>query len=247
MTKITFIYHTGVRIEMDGMNILADPYSKTEYTLWNSTPDCIAESMILQPNANLTIFTHDHTDHFNLDFTLRILKQHPEMKIICGRDILNLLKNSSTASDDLDSRILSPGSEARETVIRQGSVTITMIPTIHDCESMYSTENYAVLIEGSRRILILGDTKPIAENFVFLRDFGSPNLLLAPFTYLTLRNGRKIVYDLIQPSKAAFLHFPVEMGDGILFRDAAVKSAERLRSEGRDVILLMESGYTFPI
>ena len=232
---------------MDGMAILTDPYSKTEYELWYSTPDCVAESMILQPGADLTVFTHNHTDHFNLDFTLRMLRQHPEMHVISGENVSHLFQKTIPAETDILSRITAACPEKSSSVIRQGPVTITMIPTVHDSENLYATEHYAVFIRGSRKILILGDTKPSSDNFAFLQNIETPDLVLAPFTYLTLRNGRRIVFDLIKPSKAAFLHFPVKSGDGLFFREAAVKSAERLSKEGKDIKLLTESGFSFLI
>lgn len=242
MAETIFIFHAGVRMNMDGISLLADPFSSIRPGLWPSTPDDIANFMILKPGADAVIFTHEHHDHFNLDFTLRLLKSHPQMKVITSKKVQELLLQAAPDDPVLPSRLFPAQMQNGKTVISLGDLTITLFPTIHDGPENWDTEHYAVLIRGTRSILLLGDTKPDPENFSFMLDQTSPDLLLAPFVYLTLREGRKIVFDLIKPKTSAFLHLPVAEGDGILYREVLSKNAAALTAKGNDVIILSESG-----
>lgn len=242
MAETVFIFHAGVRINMDGISLLADPFSLIRPGLWSSTPYDIANSMILKPHADAVIFTHEHHDHFNLDFTLRLLKEHPQMKVITSKTVQNLLLQASPDDQGLTGRLLPAEIQDGRTSLSLGSLSVTLFPTIHDGPVNFGTEHYAVLIRGTRSILFLGDTKPDAKNFSFIQEQASPDLLLAPFVYLTLREGRKIVFDLIKPKTAAFLHLPVAEGDGILFREVLAKNAAALAAKGKDIIILSESG-----
>ncbi len=246
MNFIKHISHAGVSIFIDGLSILLDPYSKIENGIWEDTSWEIAESMILKPAADFLIYTHEHLDHFNCDLTIQMLMRHPETKVICGANLQNILKNAAPEEMNISANLLPVQIRKGQIMtIQQDSVTISLIPTVHDEELLYATEHYAVLIDGSKRILALGDTKPVDENFLFLEDSRQPDILVAPFIYLTLRKGRDLVFKNIRPETVAFSHLPLLKGDGVLYNEIIQKNYIRLRDQGKSIILLSESGQSF--
>ena len=85
MNQITFISNCGIQIELDDIVIWADPFCKNSSYLWMDTsPEVEAALETYQlplKKPDLLLLSHIHNDHYNRDFTGKLLMQNPEQVV----------------------------------------------------------------------------------------------------------------------------------------------------------------------
>lgn len=240
MATIEYIHHAGVRIELDGVSLLADPYCQTDYPLWENTPASLLNELLQHPQPDILLITHIHSDHFNYDVTLRLLRQFPDLRVVAPGNVLELLTAQADAS--VSHRLFSSEAvQGEQDSLSLCRLTITLYHTGHDGPPEFQSEHFSYLIRGSSSIFIAGDTRPVAKNFSF-PDMKGIDVLIAPFPFLTLSPARKVVDQYLAPRQLVFLHLPKAEGDGLMYRDAVSRCAHQLMAQGAQVDVFQTTG-----
>lgn len=250
--KITYICNAGVMVELDDHKILIDGLCNSALPLYKNPPAEIREQIIsgMAPfnNIEVLLFTHHHSDHFDPVSTAFFLKQNQNALVISSPEVIARLncqipntENGRLIAQDL------PLGDSGDFQIK--GLKIQALAMRHDGKEYHDVLNLAYLIEAAdKRILHVGDAKPIAENF-FTENYLTLNLtaenidlLLAPFPYVGLPSARQLIEKYIQPKKIAAIHLPVRELDRQGWIDSTMKSYLKVKDDFIETVFLEEPG-----
>lgn len=191
MCKFTRTANAGGLLELDGVSVLLDGICGGAGPYLPTPPD-ILDKLIRRP-VRLAAFTHAHPDHFAPFALEECLYAWGGVPVLGTRDA---------------ACALSPWSVTVGERVAAGPVTVTPIPSRHIGAAYRKLEHNSLLVEGSRRCLFLGDAAPTQwEGWN-----GRPEVLFAPFAYVTTEAGWRIVENLA-PRRLILLHMPARDND----------------------------------
>ena len=176
--------NAGVLLKLDGVSILLDGVCR-EVKSYPATPP-EEKAALMKTLPDMVAFTHAHKDHYDPAYAAHYLEQGG---VILGPESV---KGS-----------MSPA--------RAGGVTVTPIPSRHIGAAGKTTPHASFLIEGTRRILFLGDSSPLLWKDSHPK---SPDVLIVPYAYCTTATGWQIAKSL-GAKKIVLLHMPNREADTI--------------------------------
>lgn len=191
MCRFTRTASAGGLLELDGTTILLDAICGGVGPYLPTPPELL--DLILERGAELLAFTHAHPDHLDPSAAEECLYAWGGAPALGTRE----------AAD-----ALSPWPVTVGEPVYAGGVTVTPIPSRHIGAAYRNVEHHSFLIEGSRRLLFAGDAAPTQWEGSALR----PDVLFAPFAYVTTQAGWHIVEDL-SPQRLVLLHLPARDND----------------------------------
>lgn len=229
MDKVTYVANAGVLLEIESKKIMIDGLCNTDIPIYKNTPEAIRSQIVngVSPfdNIDLMLFTHHHADHFDPESTREFLKNNTNASVISTSEVIGAL--GEIEPDARSSRLIGinimPG-DTRTTQL--DGITVTAIATRHDGREYDDVHNFAFLIEiCGRKVLHVGDAKPVKENFM---DAGLADqkidLLIAPFPYIGLSTARSIIESYIKPAKIMAIHMPYRELDSNGWISSTMKS-----------------------
>lgn len=245
--KITYIANAGVLIECNDKKIIIDGLCNSKLPQFKTTPDSIRTQIInnQEPfNAiDIMLFTHNHSDHFDKKSTLEYINSDGNRLVVSTQEIIAGLRKNT---DNINvSRLIeiNPKLNCKESIKIKG-INIQGISTLHEGEEYKSTQNITYLIEvNGKKILHVGDAKPIKENYIN-HDLVSENIdvLIAPFPYVGVPSARQVVEKYIKPSKIVIIHFPYREFDNYGWIDATKRSLARVQNSFIETVLFEDIG-----
>ncbi|NMA23953.1 MAG: hypothetical protein GX938_10670 [Spirochaetales bacterium] len=128
--------------------------------------------------------------------------------------------------------------------VNVNGVKIQSFSMIHDGEEYENVRNLGYLIEiGGRKILHVGDAKPVKENY---QKFDLINkgldLLIAPFPYVGLPTARRVIEEYIRPKKIVAVHLPYPNLDKFGWIDATMKSFNKIKEKFFETVFFENIG-----
>lgn len=191
MCKFTRTASAGGLLELDGTAILLDAVCGGVGPYLPTPPGLLEE--LTARRIDLAAFTHAHPDHLDPSAMTECLYAWGGATVLGTREVADAL---------------SPWPVTAGEPVTAGDVRVTPIPSRHIGTAYRSVEHDSFLIEGSRRFLFLGDAAPTQWEGSPLR----PDVLFAPFAYVTTQAGWHIVESL-SPQKLVLLHLPARDND----------------------------------
>lgn len=183
--------NAGGLLELDGTAILLDavcggvgPYLPT--------PPALLEELTAR-RVDLAAFTHAHPDHLDPSAMTECLYAWGGATVLGTREV---------------AAALSPWPVTVGEPVTAGNVRVTPILSRHIGAAYRNTAHSSLLIEGSRRLLFVGDAAPTQWEGSGLR----PDVLLAPFAYADTPAAWRIVESLA-PQRLVLLHLPARDND----------------------------------
>lgn len=178
-TRITFVNHATVLIQMGGLNILTDPVWSPSVgptsVLGQRRHKPAGISFAALPPIDLVLISHNHYDHLDLP-TLQMLQRRDAPLILCGLGTARLLREHGVPRGrDLD----------WWQSVELGDVTVTFAPAQHWSMRGATDRNRNLwgsfyLTKDSRRIYFAGDTGA-GPHFEWIRQrLGAPDVALLP-------------------------------------------------------------------
>lgn len=236
MAELQYIFHCGVRLNMNGMSILMDPYSKIEHPIWGNTPDDVYNNLILKPPTDILLITHAHDDHFNLEATLEIIKRNPGIKVVSTMQITEMIREHG---EGIKRENLLPSKKAESVEhVKVGDIDIALYASTHFGTPGHDIEHAVFLVKRERKVLNMGDAIPNFDLYADMAKEEGIDMFLAPFTYITRRKFRDAVRNELNPKVMACFHLPKPVGDGVIYRRAVEKCALEARKSGMNLELL---------
>lgn len=191
MCKFTRTASAGGLLELDGTTILLDAICGGVGPYLPTPPGLLEE--LTARRIDLAAFTHAHPDHLEPSAMTECLFAWGGVPVLGTREV---------------AEALAPWTVTVGEPVSVGGVTVTPIPSRHIGAAYRNVEHNGLLIEGSRRLLFAGDAAPTQWEGSALR----PDVLLAPFAYVTTEAGWHIVESL-SPQKLVLLHLPARDND----------------------------------
>lgn len=177
-TRVTWINHATVLIQVPGLNILTDPIWSERASPWKNIgparhlPPGVAFDDL--PRIHAVLVSHNHFDHMDLATLERLAaRDDPEFFLPLGNCVYleDFARDRCREFDWWDSASL-------------GEVSVTAVPARHWSRRGLLDTNRALwsgwVIEGPRRVYFAGDTGA-GDHFAQIRDrLGAPDLAILP-------------------------------------------------------------------
>lgn len=250
--KITYISNAGVMLEFDDKKILIDGLCNSVMPIFKNPPVKIRKQIILgiHPfnNIDIMLFTHHHSDHFDSKSTIEFLKRNENTTIISTHEAI--LKINSRLSDKESSRLIKPNLDLGSIEnVEVNGVNIQTISMIHEGKEYADVQNFAYLIDvNGKKILHVGDAKPIEENYINLNLIHKNiDLLIVPFPYVGIPAGRQVIEKYIKPKKIAAIHLPYKELDSYGWIGATKRSYNRVQNDFIETVFLEDIGDSISI
>lgn len=245
MNRVIYVSNAGVLLEMGNKRMLIDSLCNSTVPIYKDTHEVIKDQIIYgvapYDRIDVMLFTHHHGDHFESAATVEFLRRNPKAVLVATPETVKRLKVH--ASDLDDNRLIAPKLAAgEETNLVVKGIRIRVIALIHEGKDYRDVENYAYLIEANgKRVLHVGDAKPMAENYEpFHLDREAIDLLLAPFPYVGIPKGQLVIQNQIKPKKVAAIHLPHQDLDRFNWIEGTKKSHARIKDKFVDTVFLEE-------
>lgn len=249
MRKVTYISNAGVLVEIGNKKILIDSLCDSKVPIYKATPDEVKDKIVggVPPfdGIDLMLFTHHHSDHFEPKSTAEFIKCQANVVLVSTGETIRRLKTLDPSVDE--SRLIVPDLQAGEgKALEINGIRIQVISMVHDGKDYQDVENFAYLLEvDEKRILHVGDAKPMTENYGHLNLVEqSIDLLLAPFPYVGIPAGQLVIANQIKPKKIAAIHLPYKEKDKFNWIEGTKKSFGRVREQFVETVFLEEIGET---
>lgn len=247
LNKITYIANAGVLVEINDKKVLIDGLSNSNLKIYKNTPNTIKQQIIagVPPfhNIDLLLFTHHHSDHFDVNASIEYLRCNEDAVIVSTTKVISAIKKEAPDLKNYNLVVVNPLGYGTETIAIKG-ISINCISLLHEGRGNDNVENIGYLLHmDGKKILHVGDAKSVKENYMPL-NLAKENidLLLAPFPYVGLPRGRQIVKNYINPKKIAAIHLPYEALDHHGWINTTKKSYRKVESTFVEVIFLEEIG-----
>jgi L-ascorbate metabolism protein UlaG (beta-lactamase superfamily) len=218
LAKVTYISNAGVLAELGDRKILIDSLCNSTIPLYKNPPAATRDQMFrgVPPfdKIDCLLFTHHHPDHFDPEGAADFGRHHKDALIIAPPIVVSQISARLSVMESKRLVTVDPAGEALRDLQING-IKIRPISMRHDGEQYRDVPNLAYLIAAAgKTILHVGDAKPIPENYLEL-NLAAENidLLLAPFPYVGLPKGRRVIAELVKPKKVAAIHLPVREFD----------------------------------
>jgi len=213
-TEITYIANEGFLISSGNTNILVDALQENPWG-YESTPDKVFDDMLngSEPfeDLDLSLFSHDHADHFHAQMAAKLLMERPEIKIVSSEKVVEAFKNDSLVDyGEISNRLITVNPEWGETIEKTiNGIKLKMFVVNHGTEeNSYKTLAFIIDLKG-KKIMHLGDINPAAnvlyfQNMELQKD--SIDILFADGYFLTNEVGELILRKYIQPKEIIVIH-----------------------------------------
>jgi L-ascorbate metabolism protein UlaG (beta-lactamase superfamily) len=236
LDKITYISNAGVLLEISTKKIMIDGLCNSKIPLFKNTPDEIRKQILNGStpfdNIDALLFTHNHSDHFDSESAKQFLENKTSACIISTNEVIHELRKiySNIENNRLIELNTLTGSIEN---IQINGINIQSIAMHHDGREYEDVHNLAYLIEvEGKKILHVGDAKPVRENFINANLIQQNiDLLIVPFPYIGLPSAREVIELYIKPKKIAVVHLPNKELDANGWINATMRSYKRVEKE----------------
>ena len=165
---------------------------------------------------SLLFYTHcRHFDHYSESLNKEFLERYPYTLAAAPRRLR-------------ETDIVISGERQR---MKLRDVSLEFIRLTHEGEQFKEIPHYGCMIShGGEQILMVGDCKLCSDE---LRDYvrdKHTDVLIAPFSWITLAKGREFIDTYIKPKHIIVNHLPLEADDLYGYREAAVRCAGKVKA-----------------
>lgn len=193
MGRITWYGHACTLVELDGVNVLIDPWITNPSSPYRSVNEFIKSVT----DVDFMVVTHDHGDH--VGDVLELLKHYKNAKLLSIFEIANQLGNEAGVLERvIGANIGGP--------IKLGKLTAILTPAIHS--SIRGNPTGVVLIGSEGSVYHAGDTGLFAEMSLIGELYNVKVALLPIGGHYTMgvKEAAKAV-ELIKPKYVIPIHY----------------------------------------
>ncbi len=232
--KLTQIVNMGLLIEGNNKKILIDGIHSVKTHEWSTVNNNLMNYMINGKekfrDINYLLFTHQHSDHFNLEKTYEYIRNNEVEKLLTTKLNDTTLKTSNLLIE-LNREYYEVGS------LNSDVIKISYIRTKHLSHEKIGIEHYLFIIEvNNKNILFLGDADFCKTELIqVLIDF-SIDIIVAPFIIINSIHGRNFVKRL-NPQLLVLNHLPNKDDDSYNFRNSTEKNIQKYKNEIPDTVI----------
>jgi len=170
--KVTYISNAGILLECNDNKIMIDGFCNSLLPIYKTPLDETKELMISGAkqfeNIDALLFTHNHSDHFDAESTVSFLKNNKNTLMLAPLKVVREIKQRFSNIEDKRLINLEDSLEKTQDINING-IDIKSISMLHDGKENKDINNLAYLVNmAGKRVLHVGDAKPIKENYMHL-------------------------------------------------------------------------------
>lgn len=234
---IHYLANAGIMIKSKGKKILIDALNKKLSPFCQIDPD--AREKILNLNApydsiDLMLFTHHHSDHFDVDTVASFCRKFPNIPVCSTHAVIDQLKQLCPQSELV---AFAPSLYHNEPRTIAG-VSLEAISLLHAGKDYKDIENLAFILYLGRVFVHTGDAEASSHNLNVLRTFAPESCVFcAPFPYLTHKGAFGRVRERFTPELFYLMHFPEKNEEGNQWIRRACTALAHCQGEGGVIVL----------
>jgi L-ascorbate metabolism protein UlaG (beta-lactamase superfamily) len=247
--SIKLIANAGVLVRYRGIRFLIDGLYYDNGHGFSNIPEQLLDKMMHGKdefkNIEYLIFTHNHQDHFNAEYTMEYLKNNDITCIFMPSDgscalieLQNYIKESY-----IDYRFLKIPIGERYCYKVNEDISITIFNTSHMGKQYSSVENYCFLLSlGAKNILFTADADYALSYFENpLAGIDVDTVFVNPL-FFNNKAGRNVIEKVIRPNKVVIYHIPFPEDEKLRLRKIVERDMIRYKNDFYDVLALWNRG-----
>lgn len=241
--ETTFLSNCGFLLEIEGKKILLDP-EDPEKSFYKDHLNQIYKKMLNNEppynNIDVLLISHQHPDHFAVNFVTRLLEKSPSLSLYTTSDVKNeIKKNFPAAFEKISNEIVAVDAfDGRECIIDYKGLKIEFLGTYHAGAPNYICRDlcFVITVEG-RTIFYMSDIDPgYKTNYELITKWSKKGLktdiLFAPDVVMyenawSSRQGIDAIKEFIRPGKIIATH---------LDPNKIKESKEKVKQNFKDVV-----------
>lgn len=214
---------TGIEIKCGNEKIAIDAFCKDDLKLYPDTPYDVYKDLLKEiqiGDLKILIFTHEHSDHFNVPLVVSAWKLNQDLQILSNCAVVRQLIQAGIPESNLKILISEPESGIADTV-RQwnvyslGPFRISGFYSQHAGETYAEIKNISMLLQiQEKTIAFLGDAEPDRKLFQKINEHRNIiDWMFLPFSLVGRKSVREKMADTISIKNLWVLHCPIEEKD----------------------------------
>jgi L-ascorbate metabolism protein UlaG (beta-lactamase superfamily) len=225
---ITQVVNAGLLIEGNHKKIMIDGIHSVKTHEWSTVSNELMDYMIYGKgkfqDINYLLFTHQHSDHFNLDKTIEYIRNNKTEHLITTK-----LKDRHCDNYDLLIELDKDYYEIGN--IDLDNVMIKYIKTKHLAHEKVGIDHYVYIIEiDNKKILFLGDADFCKAELTQILKGIHIHVMIAPFIIVNSTIGRKFIKN-ISPGLLIINHLPNSEDDKNSYRNVIEMNVAKYKDE----------------
>ncbi|KAF5048927.1 Beta-lactamase superfamily domain protein [anaerobic digester metagenome] len=226
--KIAQVVNAGLLIEGTHKKILIDGIHNVKTHEWSTVDNGLMDYIIYGKDKfqdiNYLLFTHQHSDHFNLEKTCEYIRNNKTEHLITTR-----LNDAQLIMTDLlmelDKDFYEPGD------IDFNNVKIKYIRTKHLAHEKVGIDHYVYIVEiDNKKILYLGDADFCKTELTQILKDIHVDVMIAPFIIVNSTIGRRFVTN-VSPELLIINHLPNSEDDKDNYRSIIEMNVTKYKDE----------------
>lgn len=215
---VTYVDNSAFILSAGSNNILFDPH----YLMPKELKEIILAGKEPFTELDMVLITHDHSDHFDPELTLQLLRDNPSAELISTQSVIEQVSLLAEADPAIISRLSAyEPEEGRQISEKKNGIRFEVLNLPHN----YPVTNLGFLIDlGDLTVFNTGDIVDIGalDNY----DLHSERIDLALIPYFFLveeqfwdASGNNPLIEAITPQLIIPSHYSIPRGDLLLHRD----------------------------
>ena len=194
------------------------------------------------------LITHEHSDHFSAELTLRALNENKALQVISTQAVTGALRKAEK-DEEIMSRVWTMHPNLNKSLhMNIRGVNIEACSMAHDSYENTASENLMFLFSlNGKTFLHVGDAKADSDAFGQLECLKRKiDVMFVPFTYVGTADGRKVISDL-KPLKLVVVHLPDSNIDTNKWTEKAKLAYDKNAANLPPTVFFEKSGQQFTV
>jgi ankyrin repeat protein len=236
--EIYFIANEGFLIKSPIQSILIDGLSRNGYGQYSVTPLSVIKQMDSKSapfeNVKFLVFTHNHSDHFDLEYTEQFMTKNTGTILIAPKEILLELAVGSDKYNSIKHRSVAVTPPANS--YTDVSVKGMHMKVVRMQHGPMEHVGYLVNLEGMTFFHMADVNLPFEKDFLKKLNLKNENIdvLFIPFWNFREKAGRDIIKESIAPKHIILMHIPTHEVENV------TKDIEKYKNDFPNVMFFKE-------
>jgi len=218
--EVEYLGNEGVMVARGNTKVLFDAFFAESFDgKYSLVPEAIEGPMMSGEapfdGVDAIFISHIHPDHFNSRKVIAYMRQHPDVRLYAGIDVVGAIRAADASSDPLMQRVtqvrVSPGGPPAH--FHAPGLDIDVFLIEHSPGNPAPNHAFRVTLDDAVTVMHFGDADDVDQSFAPYQsafDGKKINLALPPFWFLMSEAGKRILQQRIRADRTIGIHVDAE-------------------------------------